>query len=200
VALAINEIGVGFMFAPNFHGVMRNLALIRHKLGVRTLFNILGPLTNPAGAQNQVLGVFSPELVGILVRVLQQLNSKHVMVVHGLDGLDEITTACETKIGELRNGKITEYSIKPEDFDIKVSDISTITVQNSKQSKDILLSVLENKPGTALDIVLLNAGAAIYVAGITNSLELGVEKARIVIKKGLAREKLQELIQFTNKN
>ena len=199
-AQAINEIGVGFMFAPNFHSAMKNVAPLRHKLGVRTLFNILGPLTNPAGAKNQVLGVFSPELVGILVRVLQRLNSRHVMVVHGHDGLDEITTACETRVGELQNGRITEYSIKPGDFGIKVSDISTITVQNSEQSKDILLSVLENQPGTAMDIVLLNAGAAIYVAGIANSLELGVEKARIVIKNGKAREKLQELIQFTNKN
>tara|TARA_Y100001936_G_scaffold254126_1_gene325334 strand:- start:3772 stop:4791 length:1020 start_codon:yes stop_codon:yes gene_type:complete len=200
VAQAINEVGLGFMFAPNFHSVMKNLAQIRHQLGVRTLFNILGPLTNPAGARNQVLGVFNPELVGILIRVLQKLNSKHVMVVHGLDGLDEITTSCETIVGELRDGKITEYSIKPEDFGIKRSDISTITVQDSTQSMDILLSVLENKPGTALDIVLLNAGAAIYVAGITNSLKLGIEKARIVIKNGLAKEKLQELIKFTNNN
>jgi anthranilate phosphoribosyltransferase len=179
---------------------MKNIAPVRHKLGVRTLFNILGPLTNPAGAKNQVLGVFSPELVGILVRVLQRLNSQHVMVVHGHDGLDEITTACETRVGELRNGEITEYSIKPEDFGIKVSDISTLAVQNSEQSKDILLSVLENQSGPALDIVLLNAGATIYVSGIADSLELGVEKARIVIKNGLAREKLQELIQFTNRN
>ena len=200
VAQAVNEIGVGFMFAPNFHGAMKNIAPVRHKLGVRTLFNILGPLTNPAGAKNQVLGVFSPELVGILVRVLQRLNSQHVMVVHGHDGLDEITTACETRVGELRNGEITEYSIKPEDFGIKVSDISTLAVQNSEQSKDILLSVLENQSGPALDIVLLNAGATIYVSGIADSLELGVEKARIVIKNGLARGKLQELIQFTNRN
>ena len=200
ITQAINEFGVGFMFAPNFHSAMRNVAPVRHKLGVRTLFNILGPLTNPAGAKKQVIGVFSPELVGILVRVLQRLNSQHVIVVHGLDGLDEITTACETSVGELKNGKITEYSIKPEDFGIKVADLSSITVQNSEQSKNILLSVLENQPGTALDIVLLNAGAAIYVSGITNSLELGVEKARIVIEKGLAREKLQDLIKFTNRN
>ena len=200
IAQAINKIGVGFMFAPNFHSAMKNVAPVRHKLEVRTLFNILGPLTNPAGAKKQVLGVFSPELVGILVRVLQRLNSQHVMVVHGHDGLDEITTACETRVGELRNGKITEYSIEPGNFGIRVSDISSILVQNREQSKDILLSVLENQPGTALDIVLLNAGAAIYVSGITSSMELGVEKARIVIEKGLAREKLQELIQFTNKN
>lgn len=200
IAQAINKIGVGFMFAPNFHSAMKNVAPVRHKLGVRTLFNILGPLTNPAGAKKQVLGVFSPELVGILVRVLQRLNSQHVMVVHGHDGLDEITTACETRVGELKNGEITEYSIEPGNFGIKVSDISSIIVQNREQSKDILLSVLENQPGTALDIVLLNAGAAIYVSGITSSLELGVEKARIVIEKGLAREKLQELIQFTNNN
>ena len=200
IAQAINKIGVGFMFAPNFHSAMKNVAPVRHKLGVRTLFNILGPLTNPAGAKKQVLGVFSPELVGILVRVLQRLNSQHVMVVHGHDGLDEITTACETRVGELKNGEITEYSIEPGNFGIKVSDIASITVQNREQSKNILLSVLENQPGTALDIVLLNAGAAIYVSGIASSLELGVEKARIVIEKGLAREKLQELIQFTNKN
>lgn len=199
VAQAISEIGVGFMFAPNFHSAMKNVASVRHKLGVRTIFNILGPLTNPAGTKNQVLGVFSPELVGILVRVLQKLNSQHVMVVYGSDGLDEITTSGETMVGELRNEKVIEYSIRPEDFGIKATDISSIIVQNSNQSRDILLSVLENQPGTALDIVLLNAGAAIYVAGITKSLELGVEKARTVIKNGSAREKLQELIQFTNK-
>jgi len=199
VAQAINEISVGFMFAPNFHSAMKHVTPIRRELGVRTLFNILGPLTNPAGAKNQVLGVFSPELVGLLTRVLQRLNSHHVMVVHGQDGLDEITTASETRVGELRHGKVNEYTIKPEDFGMKTSSIATITVQDSAQSKDMLLSVLDNQPGTALDIVLLNAGAAIYVAGVTESLEQGVEKARITVKNGSAREKLQELVEFTNK-
>ena len=200
VAQAINEIGVGFMFAPNFHSAMKHVTLIRRELGVRTLFNILGPLTNPAGAKNQVLGVFSPELVGILARVLQRLDSHHVMVVHGQDGLDEITTASETRVGELLHGKVTEYTIKPEDFGMKTANIATITVQDSTQSKDMLLSVLNNQPGTALDIVLLNAGATIYVAGVAESLEQGVEKARIAVKSGLARKKLQGLIEFTKKN
>ena len=199
VAQAINKIGVGFMFAPNFHSAMKHVTPVRRELGVRTLFNILGPLTNPAGAKNQVLGVFSPELVGILVRVLQRLESHHVMVVHGQDGLDEITTANETRVGELRHNKVIEYTIKPEDFGMKTASITTITVQDSTQSKDMLLSVLDNQPGTALDIVLLNAGAAIYVAGVTESLEQGVEKARMAVKSGLAREKLQELVEFTNK-
>ena len=198
VAQAIKEIGVGFMFAPNFHSTMKHVTPVRRELGVHTLFNILGPLTNPAGAKNQVLGVFSPELVGTLAHVLQRLDSQHVMVVYGQDGLDEITTTGETMVGELCHGKITEYTISPEEFGIRTSDITTIKVQNSTQAKDMLLSVLDNQPGTALDIVLLNAGAAIYVAGITKSLEQGVEKARIAIKNGLAKEKLQELIKFTN--
>ncbi len=199
VAQAINKIGIGFMFAPNFHSAMKHVTPVRRELGVRTLFNILGPLTNPAGAKNQVLGVFSPELVGILARVLQRLDSHHVMVVHGQDGLDEITTANETRVGELRHNKVIEYTIKPEDFGMKTVSITTITVQDSTQSKDMLLSVLDNQPGTALDIVLLNAGAAIYVAGVTESLAQGVEKARMAVKSGLAREKLQELVKFTNK-
>ena len=199
VAQAINEIGVGFMFAPNFHSAMKHVTPVRRELGVRTLFNILGPLTNPAGAKNQVLGVFSHELVGILAHVLQRLDSHHVMVVHGQDGLDEITIASETWVGELRHGKVTEYTIKPEDFGMKTTNIAAITAQDSTQSKEMLLSVLDNQPGTALDIVLLNAGAAIYVAGVTESLEQGVEKARITVKNGSARKKLQELVKFTNK-
>ena len=198
VADAINNIGVGFMFAPNFHSAMKHVTPIRRELGVRTIFNILGPLTNPAGAKNQVLGVFSPELVGILVHTLQRLGSQHVMIVHGQDGLDEITTAGETLVGELRHGKITEYTISPENFGMKISNLAAIKVQNITQSKNMLLSILNNEPGAALDIVLLNAGAAIYVAGVTESLGQGIEKARIVIKNGLAKKKLQELIKFTN--
>jgi len=199
VAQGISEIGVGFMFAPNFHGAMKHAAPVRRELGVRTLFNILGPLTNPAGAENQVLGVFHPDLVGMLTRVLQRLGSQHVLVVHGKDGLDEITIAGETRVGELRHGAVSEYTIKPEDFDIKTSAIETIQVQDGHQSRDMLLSVLDNQPGPALDIVLLNAGAAIYVAGMAEALPQGVNKARKAVKSGAARVKLRQLVEFSNR-
>lgn len=198
IAEDIREIGLGFMFAPNFHSAMKHAAPVRRDLGVRTLFNILGPLTNPAGAKNQVLGVFHSDLVGILARVLQRLGSDHVMVVHG--GLDEITIAGETRIGELRHGKVTEYTVKPEDFGLKTAAIETIQAQDSAQSREILLSVLDNQPGPALDVVLLNAGAAIYVAGVAESLAQGLEKARTAIETGEARAKLRELVKFSNRN
>ncbi len=200
VAQAIDEIGVGFMFAPNYHGAMKYAAPVRRELGVRTLFNILGPLTNPAGAKNQVLGVFSAELVSMLVQVLQRLGSEHVMIVNGQDGLDEITIAGTTNVAELKQGKIIEYTIKPEDFNLTSAPIETIQVLDSDQAQTMLLSVLENKPGPALDIVLLNAGAAIYVAGITQSLEQGVIEAKTVIASGVAMNKLQQLIEFSNRN
>ena len=198
VAQDISKIGVGFMFAPNFHSAMKHAAPVRRELGVRTLFNILGPLTNPAGAQNQVLGVFHPDLVGILTRVLQGLGSHHVMVVHGKDGLDEITITGETRVGELKHGEVSEYTIRPEDFGMRTSAIETIQVQDSNQSRGMLLSVLDNQPGPALDIVLLNAGAAIYVAGVAESLQQGVNKARAVVESGAAKAKLQQLVDFTN--
>ena len=198
IAEDIREIGLGFMFAPNFHSAMKHAAPVRRDLGVRTLFNILGPLTNPAGAKNQVLGVFHPDLVGILARVLQRLGSHHVMVVHG--GLDEITIAGETRIGELRHGEVTEYTVKPEDFGLKAAAIETIQAQDSAQSREMLLSVLDNQPGPALDVVLLNAGAAIYVAGVAESLAQGLEKARTAIETGEARAKLRELVKFSNRN
>lgn len=204
VAQAISEIGVGFMFAPNFHSAMKHAAPVRRELGVRTLFNILGPLTNPAGAKNQVLGVFHPDLVGILTRVLQRLGSQHVMVVHGNDGLDEITIAGETRVGEfkygVRNGEVSEYTVKPEDFGMKTAAIESLQVQDGVQSKDMLLSVLENKLGPALDIVLLNAGAAIYVAGVAKSLAEGVEKAQQAVESGAARAKLQQLVEFSTRD
>ncbi len=198
IAEDIREIGLGFMFAPNFHSAMKHAAPVRRDLGVRTLFNILGPLTNPAGAKNQVLGVFHPDLVGILARVLQRLGSHHVMVVHG--GLDEITIAGETRIGELRHGEVTEYTVKPEDFGLKTTAIETIQAQDSTQSREMLISVLDNRPGPALDVVLLNAGAAIYVAGVAESLAHGLEKARTAIESGAAKAKLRELVEFSNRN
>jgi anthranilate phosphoribosyltransferase len=160
-------------------------------------------LTNPAGAKNQVLGVFHPDLVGILARVLQRLGSDHVMVVYGGNGqggLDEITIAGETRIGELRRGEVTEYTVKPEDFGLKAAAIETIQAQDSVQSREMLISVLDNQPGPALDVVLLNAGAAIYVAGVAKSLVQGVEKARAAIESGAAKAKLRELIKFSNRN
>ena len=203
IADDIREIGLGFMFAPNFHSAMKHAAPVRRELGVRTLFNILGPLTNPAGAKNQLLGVFHPDLVGILTRVLQRLGSRHVMVVHGRNGesgLDEITIAGETHIGELRHGEVKEYTIKPEDFGMKTAAIEAIQVQDSTQSRKLLMSVLDNEPGPALDVVLLNAAAAIYVAGMAASLEQGVKKARVAIENGAAREKLRELIELSNRD
>ena len=202
VAEDIKEIGLGFMFAPNFHSAMRHAAPVRRDLGVRTLFNILGPLTNPAGAKNQLLGVFHPDLVGILARVLQRLGSHHVMVVHGRNGqggLDEITIAGETRVGELRHGKVIEYTIKPEDFGMSTAAIESIQAQDSIQSRKMLLSVLDNQPGPARDVVLLNAGAAVYVAGVAESLEQGLEKANVAIESGAAKAKLLELIEFSNR-
>lgn len=206
IAEDIREIGLGFMFAPNFHSAMKHAAPVRRDLGVRTLFNILGPLTNPAGAKNQLLGVFHPDLVGILARVLQRLGSYHVMVVHGANGmsgqggLDEITIAGETHIGELRHGEVREYVVRPEDFGMKTAPIETIQVQNAAQSRQMLTSVLDNQPGPALDIVLLNAGAAIYVAGVAESLERGLKKAHTAIESGAAKAKLQELVAFSNRD
>ncbi|SDA29276.1 anthranilate phosphoribosyltransferase [Nitrosospira sp. Nsp18] len=202
VAEDIKEIGLGFMFAPNFHSAMKHAAPVRRDLGVRTLFNILGPLTNPAGARNQLLGVFHPDLVGILARVLQRLGSRHVMVVHGRNGqggLDEITIAGETWVGELRHGEVIEYSIKPEDFGMNTAAIESIQAQDSIQSKEMLLSVLDDHPGAARDVVLLNAGAAVYVAGVAESLKQGVEKARAAIESGAAKAKLLELVEFSNR-
>jgi len=208
IAEDIEEIGLGFMFAPNFHSAMKHAAPVRRDLGVRTLFNILGPLTNPAGAKNQLLGVFHPDLVGILARVLQRLGSHHVMVVHGmsgtggisgLGGLDEISIAGETWIGELRHGEVIEYAIRPEDFGMKSAAIETIQAQDPVQSRQMLMSVLDNQPGPALDIVLLNAGAAIYIAGVAESLGKGIEKARLAIESGAAKAKLSDLVASSNR-
>jgi len=198
VAECINLIGIGFMFAPMYHGAMKHAIGPRKELGVRTIFNLLGPLTNPAGAPNQVLGVFSNEWLEKLIKVQQKLGAKHVMVVHSEDGMDEISISAPTRIAELVNGEIREYTVSPEQFEIKRNDLSTLAVQSISDSLNMMLGVLENKAGPAMDIVLLNAGAAIYTAGIADSLEAGVAQARQVIEDGSARAKLHQLVKLTN--
>lgn len=200
VAQSISEIGAGFMFAPNYHAAMRHAAPVRRELGIKTLFNILGPLTNPASAKRQVLGVFNKDLVKTLALVLQRLGSEHVLIVHGSDGLDEITITGETSVGELKNGQVNVYTVRPEDFGLKTSSIETIQVAGSGHAKTMLLSVLENTAGPARDIVLMNAGAAIYAAGIANTLEQGIKTALRAIESGTALKKLHDLVEFTHRN
>jgi anthranilate phosphoribosyltransferase len=171
VGRCIDQIGIGFMFAPNFHGAMKHAAPVRRELGVRTIFNVLGPLTNPAGAENQVMGVFHQDLVGIQARVLQRLGSRHVMVVHGADGMDEISVGDDTYIAELKDGEINEYSVHPDLFGMTTAPIGFLRVTNIDEAREKLLGVLNNEIGAPRDIVQLNAGAAIYVAGLANSLE-----------------------------
>jgi anthranilate phosphoribosyltransferase len=196
---AIEKLGLGFMFAPAHHAAMKHAAPVRKDLGVRTIFNILGPLTNPAGAKNQVLGVFHSDLVGIQVRVLQRLGSKHVMVVYGLDGLDEISVSGDTMVGELKDGQINEYILNPGQFGLELYDRRAITVTTVDESKAMIIAVLEGQPGPAHNIVALNAGAAIYVAGRADSHKAGVERASQVLKSGAAKQKLEEFVTFTQK-
>jgi len=196
VARCIDRVGLGFMFAPNFHGAMKHAAPVRKELGIRTIFNILGPLTNPAGAPNQVMGVFHPDLVGIQVRVLQRLGANRALTVHGREGLDEISISGETLVGELRDGQVTEYTLHPGQFGMTTHDIAALRVNDVEESKARVLKVLDNQPGPERDIVTLNAGAAVYAAGVTDSLAEGVEKAREAIASGAARAKLAELVAF----
>ena len=198
-AEAVNTLGIGFMFAPAHHAAMKHAAPVRKDLGVRTIFNILGPLTNPAGAKNQVMGVFHPDLVGLQVRVLQRLGSKHVMVVYGLDGLDEISVSGPTMVGELVRGQVNEYNIHPSDFGLELYDRRAIEVHTVAESKAMILAVLEGQPGPAHNIVALNAGAALYVAGVADTLKAGVERAAQAIKSGDAKRKLEEFVAFTQK-
>jgi anthranilate phosphoribosyltransferase len=177
---------------------MKHAAPVRKELGVRTIFNILGPLTNPAGARNQLMGVFHPDLVGIQTRVLQRLGSRHVMVVYGLEGLDEISVGGETMVGELKDGEVREYTVHPRQFSLPVSGLEAIQVASGRESAQMLRGVLAGKPGPARDIVVLNAGAAIYVSGLADSLEAGVARAGAVIDSGAAQRKLGELAEFTN--
>ncbi len=198
VAACIRQVGVGFMFAPNHHPAMKYAAPVRKELGMRTILNILGPLTNPAGAPNQVMGVFHSDLVGIQARVLKELGASHVMVVHGDDGLDEITLTGPTQVAELKHGFVTEFRIEPKQFGLDTAPIESIRATDKDASKAMVLAVLENVPGPARDIVLLNAGAAIYVAGVAADLWGGVAKAREMIESGRARAKLDELVKFTS--
>ena len=197
VADCIATTGIGFMFAPNHHSAMKNVAPVRREMGVRTIFNILGPLTNPASAPNQLMGVFHPDLVGIQVRVMQRLGAQHVLVVWGKDGMDEISLGAPTQVGELRNGEIVEYEIHPEDFGLAMVSNRGLKVENAEQSKAMLLNALDNEPGTPRDIVAFNAGAALYAANVAPSIATGIELAREALASGAARVKLDEFVRYT---
>jgi anthranilate phosphoribosyltransferase len=198
VAKSIAEVGVGFMFAPNHHSAMKHAAPVRRELGVKTIFNILGPLTNPAGARQQVMGVFHADLVGIQARVLQRLGSRRVMIVHGMEGLDEISLCGPTMVGELIDGEIREYVVQPTDTGLQVCDAAALRVNGIDASKAMLLAALDNKNGPARDIVAFNAGASIYVAGLANSLVDGVKAALATIASGAARKKLDQFVAYTS--
>jgi anthranilate phosphoribosyltransferase len=197
VVQSIAETGIGFMFAPNHHSAMKHAAPIRRELGVKTIFNILGPLTNPAGAKQQVMGVFHPDLVGIQARVLQRLGSRRAMIVHGLEGLDELSISGPTAVGELKDDAVREYMVAPADVGLKSQNNAAIRVEGVEQSREMLLGALENKPGAARDIVALNAGASIYIAGLAPTLTDGVRKALAVIASGAARQKIDQFVAFT---
>ena len=194
----VNKIGIGFMFAPNYHPAMKYVAPVRKGLGVRTIFNMLGPLTNPAGAQRQVIGVFSKDLCMVFAEVLQKLGSKHVLVVHGEDGMDEISITGKTTVAELKDNQISQYEISPNDYGFKNGSMTDITVENVEDSKQKILAILDGERGSARDITLLNAGAAIYVAGLAGSIEKGLQLAEKMIDSGEARHKLEELIVNSN--
>lgn len=199
VAACLAETNIGYMFAPNHHTAMKHAAPVRKELGVRTIFNILGPLTNPAGAPNQLLGVFHPDLVGIQVRVLQRLGSDHVMVVYGTNGMDEISLSGETMVGELKNGEVREYVIHPSDFGLPVYDSRSLKVANKEESVQCIQRALSNEDGPVRDVVLLNAGAALYCANVASSVADGVKRAREVVASGQAMAKLEQFVGVTNK-
>ena len=197
IAACLKEVGIGFMFAPNHHPAMKNVAPVRKELGVRTIFNILGPLTNPAGAPNILMGVFHPDLVGIQVRALERLGAEHALVVYGQDGLDEVSLGAATLVGELKNGKITEYEIHPEDFGFAMSSNRALRVETPEQSRAMLQGVLDNQEGPARDIVVFNSAVALYAANVVESIEAGLAPARAALASGAAKAKLQQLIART---
>jgi anthranilate phosphoribosyltransferase len=199
VAQCIAETGIGFMFAPNHHSAMKYAAPVRKELGVRTIFNILGPLTNPAGAANQLIGVFHPDLVGIHVRVLQRLGARHVLVVYGKDGMDEVSLGAATMVGELKNGEILEYEIHPEDFGLHMKSNRGLKVKDASESKEMLLEALSDVDGTPRETVVLNAGTALYASGIADSIADGISSARSVLASGEAKRKLAQFIAVTQK-
>jgi anthranilate phosphoribosyltransferase len=198
IAKCIADVGIGFMFAPNHHPAMKNVAPVRKELGVRTIFNILGPLTNPASAPNILMGVFHPDLVGIQVRALERLGAEHALVVYGRDGLDEVSLGASTLVGELKDGKVREYEIHPEDFGFSMSSNRALRVETPEQSRAMLLGVLDNQAGPARDVVVLNAGAALYAANVADSIEAGIARARDALASGAAKTKLDELIATAN--
>ena len=199
VAQCIAETGIGFMFAPNHHSAMKHAAPVRKELGVRTIFNILGPLTNPAGAANQLIGVFHPDLVGIHVRVLQRLGARHALVVYGKDGMDEVSLGAATMVGELKNGEILEYEIHPEDFGLHMKSNRGLKVKDAAESKEMLLEALSDVEGTPREIVVLNAGTALYAAGLSGSVADGIVRARAAIASGEAKGKLAQFVAVTQK-
>ena len=199
VAECLHETGIGFMFAPNHHQAMKHAAPVRKELGVRTIFNILGPLTNPAGAPNQLLGVFHPDLVGIQVRVLQRLGSEHVMVVYGMNGMDEVSLSGETLVGELKDGEVREYTVHPSDFGMPVYDSRVLKVANKEESVQCIQRALSNEDGPVRDVVLLNAGAALYCANVAASVTEGVRRAREAVASGAAQKRLAQFVALTNR-
>jgi anthranilate phosphoribosyltransferase len=199
IARCIAEVGIGFMFAPHHHPAMKNVAPVRKEMGVRTIFNILGPLTNPAGAPNILMGVFHPDLVGIQIRALQRLGAEHALVVYGRDGMDEVSLGAATMVGELKNGQITEYEIHPEDFGMPMASNRSFKVETPQESLALMRQVLDNQPGAARDIVLLNAGAALYAANVAGDIKDGIARARVALETGAARAKLEQLVRVSQK-
>ncbi len=199
IARCIAHTGIGFMFAPNHHPAMKNVAPVRKELGVRTLFNILGPLTNPASAPNILMGVFHPDLVGIQVRALQRLGAEHAVVVYGRDGMDEVSLGAATLVGELKNGEITEYDIHPEDFGLTMASHRALRVENAQDSRSMLEDVLDNQPGPALDIVALNAGVALYAANVAPTMAAGLALAQQALASGSAKAKLAQFVDYTQR-
>jgi len=199
IARSIDETGIGFMFAPNHHPAMKNVAPVRRELGVRTIFNILGPLTNPADAPNILMGVFHPDLVGIQVRALQRLGAEHAVVVYGRDGMDEVSLGAATMVGEYKDGAIREYEIHPEDFGLTMASNRTLKVETPAQSLALVRSVLDNEAGPARDIVLLNAGVALYAANVAPTMAEGIELARAALTSGKAAAKLNQFVEATKR-
>ena len=197
IAQCVADTGIGFMFAPNHHPAMKNVAPVRREMGIKTIFNLLGPLTNPASAPNILMGVFHADLVGIQVRVMQRLGAEHAVVVYGRDGMDEVSLGASTLVGELKDGKITEYEIHPEDFGMVMASNRALKVITPDDSKAMLMGVLNNQPGAPKDIVVLNAGVALYAANVAQSMVQGIQLAREAIESGAAKAKLEALIKLS---